>query len=152
MEQIENTRRRKINPKTICQHNRNITKFYEWVGTEVDKNPDILSCSVGNLFDDIIYNAFDDKDELMEELLRSIVKCYRCKDIAYDILPPKILKIYYTLYLKKYKWGRVYDNGNMQIKTTNDITLKNGFDLHRKFLEAIDYGRKIANKRFPQNY
>ena len=64
MEQIENTRRRKINPKTICQHNRNITKFYKWVGTEVENKPDLLSFSVGVLFVDIDYNKFDDKEEL----------------------------------------------------------------------------------------
>ena len=27
----------------------------------------------------------------MEEILRSIDKCYRCKDIVYNILPPKIV-------------------------------------------------------------
>ena len=44
-----------------------------------------------------------------------------------------------------------YENGNKQIKTTNVIKLKNGFDLHRNVLEAISYGQKIAKKRFPLN-
>ena len=75
MEQINNTRRRYINPKIICQHNINITKFYEWVVTEVDTKSDILSFSVGDLFVDISYTTFDDKEELMEEILRSREKC-----------------------------------------------------------------------------
>ena len=64
MEQRNNTRRRNINPRTIRQHNRNITKFYQWVGTEVENKPDLLSFSVGDLFVDIDYNKFDDKEEL----------------------------------------------------------------------------------------
>ena len=48
-----------------------ITKFYEWVGTEVRKNPDILSCIIGGLFVDTNHTTFDYKDELLEELLRS---------------------------------------------------------------------------------
>ena len=74
-------------------------------------------------------------------------KCYRCKDIVYDILSPKILKLCCTSDLRKYKWGKD-ENGNRHIKTKNGIKLKNGFDLHRKFLEDIDYGHKIAKKRF----
>ena len=94
MEQINNTRRRNINTKTIFHHNRNITKFYEWIGTEVEKKPDILSCSFGDLFFDINYITFDDKEELMKEILSSREKCYRCKDIVYEILPPKIVQPY----------------------------------------------------------
>ena len=30
--------------------------------------------------------------------------------------------------------------------------MNNGFDFHRKFLEAIDYGQIIAKKRFPLNF
>ena len=44
------------------------------------------------------------------------------------------------------------ENCNRQIKTANDIKLNNGFNIHRKFLEAIYYGRKIAKKIFPLNY
>ena len=51
----------------------------------------------------------------------------------------------------KYKWVK-YDNGNRQIKTENGIKFKNGFDLHRKFFEAVDCGQKIAKKIFPLNY
>ena len=43
----------------------------------------------------------------MEEILRSIDKFYCCKDIVYDILPPKILQLYFTLDLRKYKCGGV---------------------------------------------
>ena len=82
--------------------------------------------------------------------MRSREKCYRCNDIVYDILPPKIVQLYCTSDLSKYKWGS-YENGNRQVKTENGIKLKNGFDLHRNFLEAIDYGRKIEKKRFPLN-
>ena len=83
--------------------------------------------------------------------MRSIYKFYCCKDIVYDILPPKIVQLYCTSDLRKYKRGK-YENENRQIKKTNGIKLKNGFDLHRKFLEAIDYGQKISKKSFPLNY
>ena len=83
--------------------------------------------------------------------MRSIEKFYYFKDIVYDILPPKIVQLYCTSDLSKYKRGK-YDNGNRQIKTENGIKLKNGFDLHRKFLEAIYYGQNIAKKSFPLNY
>ena len=43
-------------------------------------------------------------------------------------------------------------NGNRQIKTVNGINLKNGFNLRRNFLEAIDYVRKFAKKSFPLKY
>ena len=43
------------------------------------------------------------------------------------------------------------ENGNKQIKTENGIKLKNVFDLHKNFLEDIDYGQKIAKKIFPLN-
>ena len=43
------------------------------------------------------------------------------------------------------------ENGKRQIRIANGINLKNGFDLHMKFLEAIDYGRKIAKKIFTVN-
>ena len=76
----------------------------------------------------------------MEELLRSRNKFYRCKDIVCDILPPKIVQRYCTSDLSKYKWEGGGENGNRQIKTENGIKLKNDFDLHRKFLEAIEYG------------
>ena len=71
MEQINSTSIRHINPKTIRQHNRNTTKFYEWVGKEVENKPDLLSCSVGDLFVAINYTIFYDKEELMEDILRS---------------------------------------------------------------------------------
>ena len=86
----------------------------------------------------------------MEELLRSIEKCYRCKEIVYDILPPKIVQLYCNSDLSKYKRGK-YENEKSQIKTSNGIKLKNGFDLHRNVLEAIEYGQKIAKKGFPLN-
>ena len=60
------------------------------------------------------------------------------------------MQLYCTSYLRKYKWGN-NKNGKGKIETENGIKLKNVFDLHRKFLEAIDYVRKIANKRFPLN-
>ena len=45
-----------------------------------------------------------------------------------------------------------YDNESRKIKTPNGIKLDNGFDLHRSFLEAIYYGRKIAQKIFSLNF
>ena len=45
-----------------------------------------------------------------------------------------------------------YENGNWQIKTSNSNKVKNGFDVHRIFLEAIDYGHKIAKNRYTLNY
>ena len=44
------------------------------------------------------------------------------------------------------------ENGNRHINKENGINLKNGFDLHRKFLEDIDCGRKIAKNIFPLNF
>ena len=44
-----------------------------------------------------------------------------------------------------------YENGSRQIKPENGIKLKNGFDPHRRFWEAIDYGPKITQKIFPLN-
>ena len=79
----------------------------------------------------------------MENILRSKEKCYRCKDIFYDILPPKIVQLYCTSDLRKYIWGK-YENGNSQIEISNVIKLKNGFDINRKLMEAIDYGQKIV--------
>ena len=61
-----------------------------------------------------------------------------------------MVQLYCTSYLRKYKWGKD-KNGKWNIKTENGIKLKNIFDLHRKFLEAIYYGQKIAKKRFPLN-
>ena len=52
--------------------------------------------------------------------------------------------------LRKHKWGE-NENGSRQIKTENDIELKDGLVLHRKFLEAIDYLTKISKKIFPLN-
>ena len=78
----------------------------------------------------------------MEDILRPREKFYRFKDIVYDILPPKIVQLYCTSDLRKYKRGKD-DNGNRKIKTANGIKLKNGFDIHRNFLEDNYYGRKI---------
>ena len=78
-------------------------------------------------------------------------KCYHCKDIVYDILPPKIVQLYCIPNLRKYKRER-YENGTRHIRKENGIKLKNGFDIHRKFLEAIDYGWKFTKKIFPLNY
>ena len=86
---------------------QNITKFYEWVGTEVEKKPYFFNCSVGDLFVDINYTTFDDKEELLEELLRSRDKCYCCKDIIYEILPPKVVQLYCNSDLSKYKRGKM---------------------------------------------
>ena len=61
------------------------------------------------------------------------------------------MRLYCTSELRRYKWGK-YDNGNRQIKISNGIRLKNGFDLHRKFWGDIYYGRIIAKKRFSLNY
>ena len=52
------------------------------------------------------------------------------KDIVYDILPPKIVKLYCTSDIRKYKWEND-ENGKRQIKTENGIKLNNGSDLHR---------------------
>ena len=90
------------------------------------------------------------REEILVKLLRSREKCYRFKDIFYDIILPKIVQLYCTSDLIKYKWVNDY-NENRQIKTANVIKLKNGFDLHRIFLEAIDYGQKISKKIFPLN-
>ena len=110
-----------------------------------------LSCSVDALFVDINYTICDYKEELLEEVLRSMEKFYRCKDIVYDILPPKIVQVYCTSDLRKYKWGK-YENRKKHIKTANGIKLKNNFDLHRSFLKAIYYGQKISKKIFPLKY
>ena len=85
----QNTRIRNINPKTINQNNRNIAKFDEWARSKVENKPDILRCSVGDLFVDINYITFDEKEELMEEILSSREKRHRCKDIVYGILHTK---------------------------------------------------------------
>ena len=61
-----------------------------------------------------------------------------------------IVQLYYPSDPRKYKREK-YDNGNRHIKTENGIKFKNGFELHRNLLEAIDYGRKISNKSFPLN-
>ena len=87
----------------------------------------------------------------MEDLLRSRDKFYHYKYIVYAIILTKIVQLYCSSDLNKYTWGK-YENGNSQIEIANVIKLKNGFDLHRKILEAIDYGQKIAKKIFPQNY
>ena len=79
----------------------------------------------------------------MEELLTSREKRYNLKDIVYDILPPKIM--YCISDLRKYKWVKD-EIGNRQIKTENGIKLKNGFDLHMNYLEAIYCGQKIAKE------
>ena len=87
----------------------------------------------------------------MEEIFWSREKFYCFNNVVYVILPHKIVQLYCTSDLRKYKRGK-YENGNRYIKTENGIKLKNGFDLHRKFLEAIDYSRNISKKRFPLNY
>ena len=69
----------------------------------------------------------------MKDILRSIEIFYRCKDIVYDILPLKIVQLYCTSDLMKYKWGKD-ENGNRKIKTENSIKFNNGLDLHRKVL------------------
>ena len=78
-------------------------------------------------------------------------KYYHCKESVYAILPPKIVQLYCNSDIRKYKWAK-YDNGKRHSKTENDIKLKNGFDSYRKFLEANNYGQKIANTIFPMNY
>ena len=70
-----------------------MTKFYEWAGSEVEKNLDIFSFSVGGLFVDIIYTTFDDREDNLDKLLRSREKFYRFKDIVYEILPLKIVQL-----------------------------------------------------------
>ena len=102
---MNKSRRRNINTKTIRQYSRNITKFYEWVGTEVWNKSDLLSCSVGDLFVVVNYTIFDDKEELMEDILKSREKYYCCKDISYSMLLPKIVQLCCTSYPRKYKWG-----------------------------------------------
>ena len=81
--------------------------MYEWVGTEVENKPDIFSYSVGDLFVDIIYTKFNDKKEFLEYILRSRQKFYCCRDIVYDILPPKVVQLYCTPDLSKYKQGKM---------------------------------------------
>ena len=85
---------------------------------------------------------------MIEKILRSVEKIYHCKDNVYDILPTKIVQLYCTSDPRKYKWVKD-GNGNRHIKTENGIKLKNAFDLHRKFLKAIDYGWKFSKKSFP---
>ena len=53
------------------------------------------------------------------------------------------MQLYCTSDLRKYIWGK-YENGNSQIEISNVIKLKNGFDINRKLMEAIDYGQKIV--------
>ena len=66
-----------------------------------------FSCIVGDLFIDSNYTIFDDKEELLEDILRSIDKCHRCKDIVYKILPQKIVQLYCTSDLSEYKWVKM---------------------------------------------
>ena len=66
-----------------------------------------LSCSVGDLFVDINYTIFYDKEELMEDLLRSREKFYHCKYIVYAIILTKIVQLYCTSDLRKYKRGNM---------------------------------------------
>ena len=77
LEQINNTKIINVNDKKI-QNNKNITKFYEWVGAKVENKPDLLSWSVGDLFVVVDYTTFYEKEELLEDILRSRDKCYRC--------------------------------------------------------------------------
>ena len=86
----------------------------------------------------------------MENHLISTDKCYCCKCIVYDILPPKIVQVYCTSDLRRKQWGK-YDNGDINIKKEHGIKLKKRFDLNKKFLEAIDDGKKMAKNRFPLN-
>jgi hypothetical protein len=59
----------------VKKHNRNITKFHKWFLTEVEKNPEFFEGDVNSLFVDINYEAFDDKEELLESESRSGEKC-----------------------------------------------------------------------------
>ena len=61
------------------------------------------------------------------------------------------MQLYCISYLRKYKLGRD-KNGNRKILTENRIKLKNGFELHRKSLEDIDYSWKIFKNIFPLKY
>ena len=63
----------------------------------------MFSCSVGDLFVDIHYTKIDYKEEVLKELLSPREKCYCCKNIVYDILPPKIVQLHRTSDLSKYK-------------------------------------------------
>ena len=49
---------------------------------------------VGDLFIDINYTIFYDKGGILEDILSSRDKYYRCKDIVYEILPPKVVQLY----------------------------------------------------------
>ena len=131
------------NKSTTPLEETSIPKYYQilWVGWDRGlEEACSLSCSVDALFVDINYTICDYKEELLEEVLRSMEKFYRCKDIVYDILPPKIVQLYWTSDLRKYKRGKD-ENRNRQIKTANSIKFNNGFELHRKVFEATDYGR-----------
>ena len=52
----------------------------------------------------------------MEDILSSRYKSYHFKYIVYHILPPKIVQLCCTSYLRKYKWVKD-ENGNKHIKT-----------------------------------
>ena len=127
------------NKSTTPGEETSIPKYYQnlWMGWNRSwEEVDIFGCSVDDLFVDINYTTFDDKEELLEGLLSSREKFYLCKGIFYEIIPPKIVQLYLTSDLSQYNWVKD-ENGNRQIKTANGIKLKNGFALHRNFLEAI---------------
>lgn len=151
-EQINKTTRLNIDANTVKKHNRNITKFYKWFLIEVEKNPDFFEGNINSLFVAINYEAFDDKEELLESELRSGEKTYRSFDIVYENLPPQLVKLYCTSPERKYKWTIKAGQITGPMLNSEGKHLKNGFDVHRKFLESIDFGRRVAKAKFPKNY
>ena len=120
------------------------------VGTEVDKKPYILSRRFGGLFVGINYNAFDEKEEPLEEFLKSRDKFCHCKDIVYDIILPKIAQLYCTSDQRKYKWVNMR-MGTGRLKHQMESSLRI-FLTFTGFWEDIYYGRKISKTIFPLNY
>jgi len=109
---------------------------------------------VNSIFVDINYNhSYNDKEELLESESRSGERVYHSKEIVYENLPSQLVKLYCTSPERKYK--RNFNKGQIAGPVINaeGKQLKNSFDVHRKFLEAIDFGRqRVAKANFPKNY
>ena len=72
------------NKSTTPGEETSIPKYYQnlWMGWNRSwEEVDIFGCSVDDLFVDINYTTFDDKEELLEGLLSSREKFYLCKGI-----------------------------------------------------------------------
>ena len=118
-----------------------MTKFYDWVGTEVEKEPDILSCSDGGLFFDMNYTTFDYKKDFLEDILRSRQKYYRLKDIVYDInVKRKVLMILTSAPGNECVGAFVINEGGH----INETNIQSSFDIELQYvLTHAEYMRPM---------